>query len=171
MVLLKGIPCLFQALITYAEAFAFLHLSSQASIYTSKRYMGPLIKVFEHIKLVSGITASELKQNKPGVQRHCKWKYFSCSKSASGWQLCFVKQKSCISWNDGVFPSLLPALPSLVAPPRLGPWVHVQPTGRQRGQNTAQLPKVCNSVLIHWKGMFCRPAFFVGNSAGCLIFL
>ena len=80
MVLLKGMNTLSLPLITYVEAFAFLHLSSQASIYTSKRYMGPLIKVFEHIKLVSGITASELKQNKPGVQHHRKWKYFSYSR-------------------------------------------------------------------------------------------
>lgn len=53
-------------LITYAEAFAFLHFSGQASIYSSKTYMDLLIKVFEHIKLVSGITASELKPNKSG---------------------------------------------------------------------------------------------------------
>lgn len=134
-------------LITFAEAFAFLPLRRQASVYTSKSYMHTPIKAFEHINLVSGITASELKQNKSGVQCHCKWKYFSY-RSPSGWQLCFAAHKSCISWDDSVFPSLLPALPRHA-------WVPQSCAAGAR-QSTARLPKACISVPIHWEGMLCR---------------
>lgn len=55
-------------LITYAEAFAFLHLGRQASIYTSKSYTDPLIKASECINLMLGISASEVRQSKSEVQ-------------------------------------------------------------------------------------------------------
>lgn len=148
--------------ITYAEAFAFLRSSSQASIYISKRYMDPLINAFEHIKLVSGIAASELKRNKPGVQHHCKWQYFSSSRSASGWRLCFVEQKSWISWER--FPSPAPCSP--------------QPTSRvpgaarpEAGRTLHSCPGFIIQSLSIGKVRFADWVFFVSNSAGCLIFL
>lgn len=108
MVLPRGMHCLLDR--SPRQELLHLHLCRQAGIDTSKNYIDALIKVFEHINLVLAITASEVEQNKSGAQHRRKWKYFSCSRSGSGWQLCLVEQKSCISCNGRGLPNSVPAL-------------------------------------------------------------